>query len=296
MYNRILVPVDGSKFSEEVIPYAHGIARSTGAALMLLRVVEKDAQRVESQRYLEGLAANLDAKARTVTSDGDVSADILREANREPGTLVAITSHGRGGVLTAVLGSVARNVVRGGRDPVFVYRPGNKPVQHEPALIKTVLLPLDGTSLSESMEEQAATLAHTMNASLVIVQALSANTRIEPILGSHDVLEDSYLRRHARDIQLKFGIAPDWEVLHGDPVSAISHFLEGRRDALIVMATHGRPALQAAVLGSVASGLLHQAGVPILLQAPVRSHRDAAPAHSGTDTAAESEGLDSSLA
>src|SRR6476469_789893 len=99
MYNRILVPVDGSDFSEEVIPYAHGIAKAIGAGLALLRVVEKDAQRVAAQRSLEALAADLDAEARIVTSNGDVSVDILEEANRIPGTLVAITSHGRGGVL-----------------------------------------------------------------------------------------------------------------------------------------------------------------------------------------------------
>jgi nucleotide-binding universal stress UspA family protein len=295
MYNRILVPVDGSKFSEEVLPYAHSIATSSGAKLTLLRVVEKDAQRVEAQRYLEALAAGFDAEARTVTSDGEVSVDILQEANRDPGTLVAITSHGRGGVLTAMLGSVARNVVRGGRAPVFVYRPGSEPVQHEPIVIKTILLPLDGTSLSESMEEQAATWAQTLKAGLVIVQVLPANARIEPILGSHDVLEDSYLRRPAREIQRRFGIDVDWEVLHGDPVSAISNFLGGRRDALIVMATHGRPALQAAVLGSVASGLLHQTGVPLIVQAPDKSRLDAS-APSPAGARAKFDGRGSSLA
>jgi nucleotide-binding universal stress UspA family protein len=271
MYDRILVPVDGSRFSEEVIPYARGIARSTGARLTLLRVVDKDGKRVEAQRYLEALAAEFDAAAATITSGGDVSADILTEADRVPGTLVAITSHGRGGVLSVMLGSVARDLVRSGHAPVFVYRPGGAPDgQHEPIQIRTVLLPLDGSSLSESAQGEAAAWARALHANVVVVQVLPSNMRIDPMLASYDVLEDSYVRWHARSIERDYGVEADWEVLHGDPTVSISNYLEGRRDVLVVMATRGHPALQSAVLGSVTSGLLRQAGAPIVVQAPER--------------------------
>ena len=173
MYDRILVPVDGSKFSEEVIPYARGIAQSTGARMALLRVVDKDVKRVEAQRYVETLAKDFGAEVITITSAGDVSADILKEANRVPSTLVAITSHGRGGVLSVMLGSVARNLVRSGHAPVFVYRPGGSPDGHlEPVRIRTVLLPLDGSSLAESAQDEAAALARALHANVVVVQVL----------------------------------------------------------------------------------------------------------------------------
>jgi nucleotide-binding universal stress UspA family protein len=271
MYSRIVVPVDGSTFSEEVIPYALGIAKKTGAEVTLLRVVEKEPKKAEVEKYIQDLAAYFGVEGRSVSSRGDVAGDILDEVQRVPGTLVTITSHGRGDRLNALMGSVARDVVRAGHIPVLVYRPSGDTEHHDPVPITTVLLPLDGTKLSETMQAEAASWARALTASLVVVQVLPANARIDPLLASYDVLEDSYVRWHARDLEREYGVEVDWEVLHGDPVTSITNYLEGRRDVLVVMATRGQPTLQAAVLGSVTSGLLHQAGVPIIVQAPVKT-------------------------
>jgi nucleotide-binding universal stress UspA family protein len=272
MYNRILVPVDGSKFSEAVIPYALAIATTTGSGLTLVRVVEKESKKREVDDYVRALAERFGAEGRSVKGGGHVADDILDEAKRVPGTLVTLTSHGRGDRLNVLLGSVARDVVRGGHTPVLVYRPtGDAETQQEPVHITTVLLPLDGTELSETMQAEAAGWARALGARLMVVQVLPPNTRIDPLLGSYDVLEDSYVGWHARDLEREFGIGVDWEVLHGDPVTSIADFLGGRRDALVVMATRGQPALQAAVLGSVTAGLLQHAGVPIIVQAPVKT-------------------------
>jgi nucleotide-binding universal stress UspA family protein len=272
MYNRIVVPVDGSTFSEEVIPYALGIAKTTGAELTLLRVVEKESKKAEAEQYVHALATRFGVEGRSVSSRGNVPSDVLDEVARIPGTLVTITSHGRGDRLNALMGSVARDVVRAGHIPVLVYRPsGDADERHDPVQITTVLLPLDGTKLSETIQAEAADWARALNASLVVVQVLPPNTRIDPLLESYDVLEDSYVRWHARDLERQYGIEVDWEVLHGDPVTSITNYLEGRRDVLVVMATRGQPTLQAAVLGSVTSGLLQHAGVPIIVQAPVKT-------------------------
>lgn len=270
MYNRILVPVDGSTFSEAVIPYALAIATTTGSGLTLVRVVEKESTKRDVDEYVRTLAGRFGAEGRSVRGRGHVADDILDEAKRVPGTLVTLTSHGRGDRLNALLGSVARDVVRGGHAPVLVYRPGGDP-QQEPVHITTVLLPLDGTELSETMQAEAAGWARALGARLLVVQVLPPNARIDPLLGSYDVLEDSYVGWHARDLERDYGVEVDWEVLHGDPVTSITDYLGGRRDALVVMATRGQPALQAAVLGSVTSGLLQHSGVPIIVQAPVKT-------------------------
>lgn len=285
MYNRILVPVDGSRFSEEVIPYALGIARTTGAELTLLRVVEKEAKKTEAQDYVQELAVRFGVTGHAVSSRGDVAEDILDEGKRIPGTLVTVTSHGRGDRLNALLGSVARDVVRAGHLPVLVYRPSGDPDEHrDPVHITTVLLPLDGTKISETMQAEAAGWARALTARLLVVQVLPSDTRIDPLLASYDVLEDTYVRRQARDLEREYGVEVDWEVLHGDPVTAITDYLKGRRDVLVVMATRGQPTLQAAVLGSVTSGLLHQAGVPIIVQAPVKAKQQVS-AKTGTRSA-----------
>lgn len=274
MYERILVPIDGSLFSEEVIPYALGIAEATGGKLTLLRIAEKDST-AEAEAYVQSLAAKFKAESRLISTRGNVSVDILEEANSVPGTLVAITSHGRGGVLTAMLGSVAREIVQASHNPVLVYRPGGEPNGHEPIRITSVLLPLDGTHLSESMKPQAAEWARALGVRLTVVQVLSAKTRMDPLLASYDILDSSYVSSHARDIQRDFGVNADWEVLYGDPVDSIARYLDGRRDVLAVMATREQNVIKAAVLGSVTSGMVHKVGIPIVVQSPVKAQPDA---------------------
>ncbi|MEO7124149.1 MAG: universal stress protein [Lacisediminihabitans sp.] len=268
MFERILVAVDGSPFSEDVIPYALGIAEATAGKLTLLRVAEKGFE-AEAEAYTHELAARFTAESRVIPSRGNVWVDILDEANSVPGTLVALTSHGRGGVLTAVLGSVAREIVQASHNPVLVYRPEDESSKaHKPISIASVLLPLDGTHLSESMKPQAAGLARALGVRLTIVQVLPAKTRTDPLLASYDVLDSSYVSSHAHEIHREFGVEVDWEVLYGEPVESITRYLDGRRDVLAVMATREQNAMKAAVLGSVTSGMVHRSGIPIVVQAP----------------------------
>jgi nucleotide-binding universal stress UspA family protein len=167
-----------------------------------------------------------------------------------------------------MLGSVAREIVQASNNPVLVFRPDGKSHGLDPIRITTVLLPLDGSSLSESVETQAATLAVALGAGLTMVQVLPANTRMDPLLTNYDILDSSYVSARARDLAREFGVRVDWEVPYGDPVDSIARFLNGRRDVLAVMATRKQNALKAAVLGSVTSGMVHKAGIPIIVQAP----------------------------
>ena len=270
MYERILVPVDGSTFSEEVLPYARTVARAAGAKLTLLRVTEHDSEQDEATRELQSLAQGLQAEVRTVVGRGNVAASILEEAARVPGTLVAMTTHGRSGIAEAILGSVAHDVVRTGRDPVLVYRPKGRSsqVSHDPVEINTVMLPIDGSGHSEWMEQQAGEWARLLKARLLVVQVISPEARPDPGVPPNDALESSYVRSHAIELGKRYGVEANWEVLRGDPVDAMARFIDDRRDILVVMATRGRAGLQAAVLGSVTAGLLREGNVPIVVRMP----------------------------
>lgn len=269
MYERILVPVDGSPFSEEVLPYARGIVRATGAKLALMRVAERDSDVDEATRQLQTLAQSLQAEAHTVVGRGSVAAAILEEAARVPGTLVAMTTQGRSGLVEAILGSVAHDIVRTGRDPILVYRPSGRPRgQQEPVEIKTVMLPLDGSGHSEWMEQQAGEWARALKASLYVVQVISPDAQPDPQVPAMDTLKSSYVRSHAVELGRRFGVEANWEVLHGEPVESMTRFIDGQRDMLVVMATRGRSGLKAAVLGSVTAGLLRHGGAPIIVQMP----------------------------
>ncbi len=251
MYDRILVPVDGSPFSEEVLPHALGIAQASGAALSLIRVVGQDAEQAEAARYVGALAAELSADGRALVASGDLADAILAEARRVPGTLVAMTSHGHSGLMEALLGSVALRVVRTGGTPVIVYRPKGASLEgrRQPVRIRSIVLPLDGTQVSEAMAAQAAGMALWLDAELTVVAAIAPETRLAADIPAGDVMESSYVRTRAEEFAARYGVRTSWEVLHGEPAEAIARFLNGRRDVLLAMVTHGRHALQTAIPG-----------------------------------------------
>lgn len=270
MYDRILVPVDGSAFSEEVLPHALGIVQATGAALTLLRVVGREEDQAEAARYVGALAAELSAEGRTLVARGDLADEVLGEARRVPGTLIAMTSHGHSGLMEAMMGSVALRIVRTGGDPVILYRPRGAQVEgrRQPMRVNTVVLPLDATQVSEAMASQAAGMALWLGADLVVVEVISPDVKLAADIPPGDVMESSYVRTRAEEYGTRYGVRTSWEVLHGEPAEAIARFLDERRDVMLAMVTHGRRPLETAILGSVTAGCLHRCAVPIVTRLP----------------------------
>lgn len=266
MYDRLLVPVDGSAFSEEVLPYALGMSRATGASLTLLRVVDGAHPQAHAAQYVSKLADELRAEGKCVTVSGDVAATIVQEAERLPRTLVAMSSHGRAGILEAVLGSVALKLLRVGHRPVLVYRPRGA-AQAERARtekVESVVLPLDGNPLSEAMAPEAAGLARWLGARLVVVTVVDADVRSPAGVPRSDTMDSSYVRARATDLGRQYGLQVGWEVLRGSAGEAIADFVANRPGVMLAMATRGNAALRTALLGSVTAGCLRRSGVPIL--------------------------------
>ena len=270
MYERILVALDGSRFSEEVIPYAVALA-ARGAPLTLLRVVDKAADESDARAYVENLGVAHGERGQCVLTSGDVAEAILEQARAVPETLVVMTTHGHSGLLEAMVGSVALRVVRGSAGAlVLVSRPTGAAPPTAPG-IRNVVLPLDGTELSEAMAPHAAQLAKQLGAELVVVNVVNPATTArgeKPDSDAMKGLETGYVRASARDLAARYEVATTWEVLHGDPAAAIADFVRGRPDAILAMVTRGRTALQSALLGSVTTGCLRQAGVPVLVRVP----------------------------
>ncbi len=270
MYDRILVPVDGSPFSEEILGHAAGIARAANAPLTLLRVVQGDAELPGATRYVEELARELSAEGRAVSARGDIADTILNEARKVPGTLVAMSSHGHSGLMEAVLGSVALRVIRTGGNAVLVYRPrGTSPERRrQPVRINSVVLPLDGTQVSEAMASQAAEMALWLGVDLTVVSVIDPQAQAASDIPPGDVMESSYVRSRADDYAARYGVRTTWEVLHGEPSEAIAQFLDERNDVVLAMVTHARRPLETVLLGSVTAGCLRKCSAPILTRMP----------------------------
>src|SRR5689334_12972920 len=121
MYQRILVPLDGSEHATAALTHALGLARALSATLVLLHVRDPRQGSAEAaQRFLEftrrehaqaGVAIELAVRA------GPVGEAIIRAAKEERADLIAMATHGRSGLQRAVYGSVAEQVLRSSATP-----------------------------------------------------------------------------------------------------------------------------------------------------------------------------------
>jgi nucleotide-binding universal stress UspA family protein len=138
--NDVLIPLDGSPLAEQVLAPALDLARLMEARCSLLRVVEPTPSRghgsgglpgkAQAEAYLERVAGRLrerglQVRTRSVVARHAAEA-ILEEAASQAGSLIALATHGRGGLSRLLLGSVAYKLVRAAASPVLVYRPSGK--------------------------------------------------------------------------------------------------------------------------------------------------------------------------
>jgi nucleotide-binding universal stress UspA family protein len=143
VYERVLIPLDGSEPAEAVLPFAERVAGPLDAEICLLRVVEPVTAiprlgtgegvgpdvlllwRLEAERYLAGVAQRLASRGlrvRRLVRLGVPELEILAVAKAEKADLIAMTTHGRRGFQRVVFGSVATEVLRNAAVPVLMIR------------------------------------------------------------------------------------------------------------------------------------------------------------------------------
>ena len=138
--------------------------------------------------------------------------------------------------------------------------------------VRTIIVPLDGSTIAEAALTPAVELARDSGAKLVLLRAAQAHTlpMVHPIEAQVDVMREAeeYLAA-ARAAVLTAGVR-DVEISawYGPAVEAIVEAARYRHADLIVMSSHGRSGLGRLVLGSVAESVLRATAVPILLIRP----------------------------
>ena len=115
----VLVPLDGSEFARTAVPAATRLATRLDAAIHLLSAVESLDDAGERVADLEQLEVPGPPVRRTVVVDRDPAAAIHETLRRMPAGIACMATHGRGRA-TALIGSVATDVVARGHDIVLV--------------------------------------------------------------------------------------------------------------------------------------------------------------------------------
>lgn len=299
MKESILVPLDGSPFGEQALPYAMGLARESGMILRLVHVFlplppppsatvdDGPETRDGAERYLANLAASLAAvlhePVETEVRTGRAVDGILEAAARPDTSMIVMTSHGRSGWKRAWLGSVADGVIRGARRPVVVVKPSPGRVNlGVTPWIGRILIPLDGSSLSEQIVPVARRWGDRLGAHFTVLRVIGGHPRIAfPALPDIERIAAGLDDRQARAylVEQATALAPAWvEVATrtapaGGVASAILDMAGIAGADMIALATHGRGGLRRVLLGSVADRVFRNSRVPVMLLRPARTHR-----------------------
>jgi nucleotide-binding universal stress UspA family protein len=306
MYRTIMVPLDGSSLGEYALPLALGLARGAGATVdfvhvctpvgpnvfggeldaPVLGVSQRDQMRERASAYLIQLADSLSARwevAITATIlDGRAADSLCDHAVAAGADLVVMTTHGYGPLARAWMGSVADKLVRRLPVPILLARPHEATLDlleavHE-RVFEHVLIPLDGSTLSEEILDPALALGALMDAEYILMEAIEV-----PALGyapaaqaaglDDRMLEQwraeahAYLERVAARIRARGQVART-NVVIAPPAMAIIDYAREHAADLIALSTHGRGGLARMLLGSVADKVVRGADVPVLLQRP----------------------------
>jgi nucleotide-binding universal stress UspA family protein len=296
----ILVPLDGSAFAEQAIPWATVLARKARARLRLALAHQRPEPAPSDQRsrrlytrvelalrksqrdYLRAAAARIKGEGplqvAAVTLDGPPAPAISAYVREVGVDLLVMTTHGRGGLERAWLGSVADQLVRGLETPILLIRPAEGATPSPGA--EEILVPLDGSRRAEAALSPAMALATLLGVGLVLLQAVAPVQGIPeaptPFAGSFDHELSALRREEAKDYLDDMAArvadggvkARATAVLAANPLEAIRAAAGGPGIGLIALATHGRSGLRRMVLGSVADKLVRTSELPVLVTRP----------------------------
>ena len=295
MYSKILIPLDGSETAEKVLPYARALAENLKASVELIGAIDVaemaahlsaarhlDAMTAEGERrsleYLRGVAKTFPGGNVACTVEKGRAEDvILEKAATDAGTLIAMATHGRSGLDRWLLGSVAEKVLRGATNPLLLIRASEQTKSEGKASLKSVIVPLDGSELAESVLPAAVELAKKLNLEIVLFRAY--NIPYSAYGGGDgyyaidfgeltDVMKDeaqTYLEK--KTAQLKTQGVEKISCIAKEGLSADQIIKIGRETpaSLVAMCSHGRSGVKRWVLGSVTETVVRHGGDPVLV-------------------------------
>lgn len=308
MYERIIVPLDGTAFGEYAVTWATEIALRSNAILELVHIhvpahletelfeipafrytgvmrsdaefdremLRREVETLEDRARLLSSATGLRVRSRTIT--GDVDAALEREAKEFGADLIVMSTHARSGIERARWGSVGDSVVRHSTVPVLLVQPPDgTPVARVATTFDTLLVALDGSPLGEQILAPVADLARLFGASVHLLHVIvpPGDQTFSRVIETEDgrsmrveLTAEQYLSHVTRTAAA--GIESlTVEVRRAPaPVHGIVDVASEREPDLLALATHGRAGLRRILLGSTAGEVLARTELPVLLYRP----------------------------
>jgi len=270
VFEHLTVPVDGSTTSERGVAFALELARDGGRVSFcsvvdpmlacapaaygvavdpgpMIEVLDDDADAFCHRARDE--AAKRAVAADTTVLHGLCAEEIESFAEQNASDAIVIGTHGRSGIVRAMLGSVAEGLLRNMQIPVVAV--------HENDVMRTgpIAVALDSSPAAQAALELATRIAVDRNMSLLLVHVSS---HVKDPADVKALLDRAV--GHARSLNITASVA----VHDGAPAEELLREADAHDCCMIVMGTHGRALPARFVLGSVAAAVVERAQVPVV--------------------------------
>jgi nucleotide-binding universal stress UspA family protein len=288
----ILIPLDGSPLAEGALAYGAAFGRALGERIVLVTAWEGSETEIASDfpamaleieqkanahysEYLDKVRTRLGPglKVETRVVAGDAFEQILKAAEDTRARMLVIGTHGRSGVGRWVYGSTAGHLLREATLPLVAVGPHVLERPTADVSLKHILVPLDGSALSEAALPVATTLGAALGARLTLARVVGWAVQTYPyslpdayIPQVDEELEagaKAYLTRMESEVK---GVPVDAFIVRGAVADGLMDVSDKQDVDLIVMTTHGRQGLARAFMGSVAEEVARSSVVPVVIQ------------------------------
>ena len=287
MYKKILVPLDGSKLAEGVLPYARLLASALELPVDLLHVNDPETaapgiRPIQGTDYLKAAAASF-LPSFTVNGrveSGRAAEAIVDSAARDGGTLITMATHGRSGAQRWLLGSVAQKVLQASANPLLLIRPNEESDPRADVRLSTVILPLDGSHLAEKVLPHVIYLANRLKLEVVLIRTYTLPTTgyfmatgiSPPAIGElgEKIKEEitDYLRAKVEEMRAEGIENVSFMAVEGRGAEEIIDLARRTSNNFVAMSSHGRSGMGRWVLGSVTDRVVCYCGDPVLVIRP----------------------------
>ena len=309
MFGKILVPVDSSEESRTILRWAVGLAKATKSDLTLLTVIDtEDFQIVKAaatgqtdttapggiiSKISEKVKADLESEAASLQATGigiDVKVvagspaeAIVAEAEAVGADVIAMSTRRESALARGILGSVTDRVLHSTSIPLMILQPED--ISDEgvgSGFIQHIVVPLDGSTLSEDAVAPATALAQATGAELVFTEVIkppvygmdmggvgygSVHYAEELDTKLQEETATRYLQEFVENAE-SAGVKAHAQVRVGNPSIQIVDEAAAAEGSVIVMATHGAGGIKRWVVGSVTDKAIRSAHRPVLVIPP----------------------------
>lgn len=294
MLTHLLVPLDGTRMAEAVLPLVGVLAQKSGARVTLLHVLEQAPpaavhgqshlrsadeanaylKKIAEERFLEGATVDWHVHQRRIP---DVAHSLADHAEELQPDLIVMTNHGHRWIRDRLFGTIAQQVIQQTSIPVLMVRLGADGTA--PQTLGSFIVPLDGQPEHEAALPITAELARLLEATMRLIMVVPTRGTLS---GSPAAVGQllPWATEEVLDLTQQYGVdylAARLEELHaaevqavatvarGDPLDVLPQAIAQYGGDLVALGTHGAAGTTAFWSGSLGQRLLGSVAVSFLL-------------------------------